>query len=345
MENVSLQGRLDNAKFRRRLYIGLNIASFFGFAGLMAVAAFYDLQISQAIGDMSNLFGTFFEVVGEAPSYLVLPFTAPIFFYSAKAFKDKRARIFMRIFGLVLSWLGYFMWIYAGTKPGRIDVDPGIPGLTMFAIFGGFVGGAFGLWVGSLIKPETMQRLLKFALFALVFMVSALIVMQIMKRLWGRMRYRDMLDQGSTAGFTPWYVVNIGNGEETYKSFPSGHTSSAANIFILAAACDVFPKLRSFKARAIINASCFAFTALTAVSRIVNCAHFLSDVLVGGYLTYLIFVLVRYLFFRNGKYEFTFKEKAALAEGESQEDTPAAAEEEQAAEEGGEVKKEAEKGE
>ena len=44
--------------------------------------------------------------------------------------------------------------------------------------------------------------------------------------------------------------------------------------------------------------------AYTAVSRIVNCAHFLSDVLVGGYGTYLIFVLVRYLFFGKGKYEY-----------------------------------------
>ena len=103
MENVSLENRLDDAKFRRKLYIGLNIASFFGFAGLMAVAAFYDLQLSQAIGDMSNLFGTFFEVVGEAPSYLVLPFCAPIFFYNAKNFSDKRFRIFMRVFGLALS--------------------------------------------------------------------------------------------------------------------------------------------------------------------------------------------------------------------------------------------------
>ena len=115
MENLSLESRLNEAKFRKKLYIGLNITSFVAFAGLMAVAAFYDLQISQAIGDMNNLFGTFFEVVGEWPSYLVLPFTAPIFFYNAKNFSDKRARIFMRIFGLALSWLGYFMWIYAGT--------------------------------------------------------------------------------------------------------------------------------------------------------------------------------------------------------------------------------------
>ena len=325
MENVSLESRLDDAKFRRRLYIGLNIASLFGFAGLMAVAAFYDLQISQAIGDMNNLFGTFFEVVGEAPSYLVLPFCAPIFFYNAKNFSDKRFRIFMRVFGLVLSWLGYFMWIYAGTKPGRIDVVYGIPGLTMFAVFGGFVGGALGLWVGSLIKPQVMERLLKFAVFSLVFMVAALLVMQGLKMLWGRMRFRDMLAAGSYEGFTPWYVVNVGGTEETFKSFPSGHTSSAANIFILAAACDVFPKLRSFKARAIINSFCAVFVMVVAVSRIVNCAHFLSDVLVGGYGTYLIFVLVRYLFFGKGKYEYDlsrFKQ-----EGEVK---PCAAEEAQA---------------
>lgn len=334
MENTSIQGKLNDAKFRSKLYIGLNIVSLFGFAGLMAVAAFYDLQISQAIGDMENLFGTFFEVVGEAPSYLVLPFCAPIFFYTAKYFNTKQMRVFMRILGLVLSWLGYFMWIYAGTKPGRIDAVYGIPGLTMFAIFGGFVGGAFGLWVGSLIKPEIMKRLLKFAIFSLVFMVSALIVMQIMKMLWGRMRYRDMLAVGSTEGFTPWYVVNIGNGEETYKSFPSGHTSSAANIFILAALCDVVPKLNNFKARAIVNASCFAFVALTAVSRIVNCAHFLSDVLAGGYITYLIFVLVRFLFFRNGKFEFTFNEKL-FAVKDTEPPSPENAEG-SAAEEGGE---------
>lgn len=325
MENVSLENRLDDAKFRRKLYIGLNIASFFGFAGLMAVAAFYDLQLSQAIGDMSNLFGTFFEVVGEAPSYLVLPFCAPIFFYNAKNFSDKRFRIFMRVFGLALSWLGYFMWIYAGTKPGRIDAVYGIPGLAMFAVFGGFVGGAFGLWVGSLIKPEIMTRLLKFAVFSLVFMVSALVVMQALKMLWGRMRFRDMLAVDSFEGFTPWYVVNIGGTEEAYKSFPSGHTSSAANIFILAAACDVFPKLRSFKARAIINSFCTIFVAVVAISRIVNCAHFLSDVLVGGYGTYLIFVLVRFIFFRNGKYEYDLsrfapKEKAEQA---AQENAPA----------------------
>ena len=140
-----------------------------------------------------------------------------------------------------------------------------------------------------------------------------------MKMLWGRMRYRDMLSAGTTEGFTPWYVVNIGNGEEAYKSFPSGHTSSAANIFILAALCDVFPRLNNFRARAVINTGCFIFTVLVAVSRIVNCAHFLSDVLAGGYITYLIFVLTRWLFFRNGKYEFTFKEKtAAVADGSAE---------------------------
>ena len=52
---------------------------------------------------------------------------------------------------------------------------------------------------------------------------------------------------------------------------------------------------------------------------------YISDVLVGGYGTYLIFVLVRYLFFGKGKYEYDlsrFKQ-----EGEAK---PRAAEEAQA---------------
>ena len=298
MENVSLENRLDDAKFRRKLYIGLNIASFFGFAGLMAVAAFYDLQLSQAIGDMSNLFGTFFEVVGEAPSYLVLPFCAPIFFYNAKNFSDKRFRIFMRVFGLALSWLGYFMWIYAGTKPGRIDAVYGIPGLAMFAVFGGFVGGAFGLWVGSLIKPEIMTRLLKFAVFSLVFMVSALVVMQALKMLWGRMRFRDML------------AAEVGaEGQEgtPYKVAPVLQPEPGVYDGALLQGLDWL--MAELGRR-----------DMSAVLYLNNTWEWS-----GGYGTYLIFVLVRFIFFRNGKYEYDLsrfapKEKAEQA---AQENAPA----------------------
>lgn len=314
MEKIPVQSRYNGLRFRKKLYAIANIAAFAVFASLMAVAAFYDLQISMAIGDQDNLFGLFFEVIGEWPSYLVLPFVAPVIFYNADQFPDKRARYAFRAIGMILSWLGYFMWIYAGTKPAMIE----IPGILMFAVFGGFAGGAFGLWVGSLIKRETMNRLLKFALFALVYMVVALLVMQGLKMLWGRMRYREMLKTGSTEGFTPWYVINIGNGEDSFKSFPSGHTSSAATIFVLAVLCDIFPSLDNIKARVAINVSCVLFVVLVALSRIVNCAHFLSDTLVGGYLTYVIFAVLRRIFFGKGRYVYTFRVKKEVNDVEQE---------------------------
>ncbi|MDE6550162.1 MAG: phosphatase PAP2 family protein [Clostridia bacterium] len=286
------------------MYIIFNLVAFACFAALMAVAAFYDLALSKAIGDRSNLFGIFFEVVGESPSYLVLPVVSPIIFYNARNFDNKNIRITLRVIGALLGWIGYFVWMFSGSKPGKID----IPGNTVFAVFVGFVGGAFGLWVGSMIDKKIMDRLLKWAFFAIAVMLASLIVIQAMKWIWGRMRYRDMQAAGNYDGFTPWYKVNIGNGKETYKSFPSGHTSSAANIFIIVVLCDIFPKWNKLKVRALVNALCTLFVCVVAISRVVNCAHFLSDTLVGGYVTYLIFVIMRYAFFSKGKYIYEIKE-------------------------------------
>ncbi len=294
----------DTASDRKKLYLIFNIVAFACVAALMAVAAFYDLALSKAVGDRSNLFGIFFEVVGESPSYLILPIASPIIFYNARNFDNKKIRITLRVVGALLGWIGYFVWMFSGSKPSKID----IPGNTVFAVFVGFVGGAFGLWVGSMVDKKVMDRLLKWAVFAIAVMLVSLVVNQILKLLWGRMRYRDMQAADNYDGFTPWYKVNIGNGKETYKSFPSGHTSSAANIFVIAVLCDIFPKWNKLRVRALVNGLCTLFVCVVAFSRIVNCAHFLSDTLAGGYITYLIFVILRFAFFSKGKYVYEFKE-------------------------------------
>ena len=152
------------------------------------------------------------------------------------------------------------------------------------------------------------------------FAVNYSAPVELMKR-FARERVRpgvivNLLDQGirHPDAFSFSYAISK-------KALAAGEKSARFGYIFktLAALCDVFPRLNNFRARAVINTGCFIFTVLVAVSRIVNCAHFLSDVLAGGYITYLIFVLTRWLFFRNGKYEFTFKEKtAALADGSAE---------------------------
>jgi membrane-associated phospholipid phosphatase len=107
----------------------------------------------------------------------------------------------------------------------------------------------------------------------------------------------DIGNGGTDAsGFTPWYVANLGKNkaaadnyvedgagmlfDDAYKSFPSGHTSAAALSFVVVLLPDIFEKLKKQKIWFYIVPA--IFTVLVAVSRIVNRAHFLSDVLFGG---------------------------------------------------------------
>ncbi len=283
-----------------------NIVALLCFVAAMAVASVYDLQISRALSDGDSFFAQFFAVFGEYPAYLVLPVAGVIISYNYDLFTSVGARAAVRVVGAALSVGGWIFFGFQGTKLTEV------PHLAGFAIVFGVLLGALGLWLGSLIEREKMHRLFKFAVFAVAFTLVSVVVMQVMKHIWCRMRYRDMLKAGSEDGFTPWYKIMLGRDQVEgfdYTSFPSGHTSSAAHIFLLAALCDIIPSWRKKGVRVAVNAVCVVFTVVVALSRIVANAHFLSDVLVGGYLTYLIYLALKKVFFGKGKYNF------AIAEG------------------------------
>ena len=289
-------------KFKSSTVIIVNAAAFLCFAALLAVASVYDLQISRALSDGDSFFAQFFAVFGEYPAYLVLPAAGVVIFYNHDLFDDMRARVAICVLGAALSFGG---WIFFGVQGTKLT---DIPHLEGFACMFGIMLGMLGLWLGSLIEREKMHRLFKFAVFAIAFAAASVVVMQVMKNVWCRMRYRDMLKVGSEDGFTPWYKIMFGREDMIeggdYTSFPSGHTSSAAHIFLFAALCDIIPGWDKKGVRIGVNIGCTAFTVVVAISRIVANAHFLSDVLVGGYLTYLIFVALRRAFFGKGKYNF-----------------------------------------
>lgn len=271
----------------------------------MAIASKFDLEISKAIGNQSNFFGVLFQKIAEYPSYIVLPITSVIIFYNADRFSEKKYRVLFRILGVVLSLGGWFIFSFNSEK--LIE----IPYILGFSIFAAIFYSGIGLWVGSLVDRQTMHKLLKWAVFAIIFLAVALAVMQIMKNIWCRMRYRDMLKEGNFDGFTPWYKINFGveklSEDYHYTSFPSGHTSSAAHMFLLIPLCKILPSWNKKWVKYTMYAVAITFTVLTAISRIVNCAHFLSDVVAGGSITYLVYIICEKLCFKNGKYEYSEK--------------------------------------
>ena len=63
-------------------------------AGLMTVAAFYDLQITKALGNPDNFFGILFVTLGEWPAYLIPPVCGVIMFYNKKNVPAKYSNLF-----------------------------------------------------------------------------------------------------------------------------------------------------------------------------------------------------------------------------------------------------------
>lgn len=265
-------------------------------AALLIVASFYDLAINHALSNAESVYGLLFVSLGEFPAYIILPMCGVIWFYADLDIKDKRLLIATRVAAALLVWLGFFIW---GAMGSRITESPKVIELSaIYSIFFAF----FTLLLGKYLKIN-YTKYVRFAVFALFVMLVSLVVIRLIKIGWGRMRYRDMLKADDFSGFTPWYIPNGYNGN---TSFPSGHTASACNIFI-------FVVLFKGKHRYLANALALIFVVLTMFSRIVVNAHFLSDVVVGGMVSYLCYYVIKLLFERK-KPIITLAEEPVIAE-------------------------------
>ena len=268
---------------------------------------YYDLAIDHAIANANNWFGIFFMIVGEYPQYIIIPISGTIMFYNADQIKGKNGPLLFRIFSAIVIAVGFFLWVTISTK-----VYPeGIPAAPLFGIFAAVFYGAICIGVGALVPKVEMHKLFKYAVFLLVFAIASVVIINIIKNIWVRMRYRDMLKEGNFDGFSPWYKPMIGRQKTEgydYTSFPSGHTSSGVHLFVICLLPNYFKKLDKQWIRYTLYGASTLFVVLLAISRVVNTAHFLSDTIAGGLITYGIFYLLKYLFFRNG-YEFKNKEE------------------------------------
>ncbi|MDE7439651.1 MAG: phosphatase PAP2 family protein [Clostridia bacterium] len=163
------------------------------------------------------------------------------------------------------------------------------------------------------VKKENILTLVKLAI--LIFIVEALylVVVEAIKTPIGRMRYRTMNVLGDFSYYTPWYKINgsrhatlvgivgskpdtdilIGAASDTCKSFPSGHTYCAAMSFVLVCLPDLFERFKKTWVKVLCWTVPAVYTLTVAVCRIVVGAHYFSDVLVGGTLSFTAIMIVR----------------------------------------------------
>ena len=142
------------------------------------------------------------------------------------------------------------------------------------------------------IPTQAYPQLRRAAWIGLLTFIVSMLAINLIKMGWGRMRFRAM--EGTSDGFTPWYLPQGFNSNEEFKSFPSGHVGNAALILFITLLPSFIPAWENHKAK--LKFVAFSWVTLVALSRIVMGAHFLSDVTIGFVVTLLVFLLFSKLF-------------------------------------------------
>lgn len=137
---------------------------------------------------------------------------------------------------------------------------------------------------------EWFRKHKKHATFLLLFVISEIIVVNILKVVWGRPRMRSL---ESADDFKRWYEISGPAASEEFKSFPSGHTANGFamlgySLFALGKRYHKF-----IVAFALIWGTC------VAASRVIIGAHFFTDVMIGGYISVLVFYVLTEIMFRK----------------------------------------------
>ncbi len=259
-------------------------------AASLITASFIDLKLDIFLNNPDDAFSIWFEATGEMPCRLICTFAGVLIFYLA----EKTA---LKIFGLIVdlggsAYLGYHIAHYLFLE--RYNIAFGL-------IFGLGIA-LLALYIGQFIKVDDnlKKAFIILSVAGIIVMFAQLGLIEISKVLWGRVRFRDLIKDGSYDRFTAWYIINGVTGN---RSFPSGHTAGAAMSYLMMALPFVSPKWA--KRRYLCFALPLIYTSIVAYTRLVMGAHYLSDVTVGGAIGFTVTIIA--IGILDKKY-FTIKE-------------------------------------
>lgn len=276
---------------------------------LLGVFSFYDLPISESVADRyGDVLGIIGSLYGEQPfTFLTAVGTAFLFRYRPRRTKAQSIALGI-LFALCLAGLS----LYGGYMLQHYPEDYGVE-LPFYLIFiFAIVYALLALLIAYSLKAKDPGKVFSASLVNAVFFIAVVIVlMNVLKPIWGRPRYRFLISEENEGySFMPWYAISIANPkDDSFYSFPSGHTMNATGILCLSLYC------RAFRSRDVgyfyLRMACFAYIVIVAVSRVYNAAHFASDVTAGFLLAYLSLDLLESLLYpwlckrfdaaRNGK--------------------------------------------
>ena len=260
--------------------------SIFIFVVLAAIFAFTDLQIMESVADPESRWAYYFEAYGQLPGMLVAFLGGNILLRSNKFKKTFKSISTGILLFILTTFMGAGFWGDVFLMQITKDfTQPLVLPLTLISII--IIQILF-----RRISDEKIEKLKPIGIVVvLLFILAVFATVWGIKFAWGRWTYRDMLEAGDLSLFTPWYIPQGNNG---HHSFISGHTAMA---FLVLPAVLLFRENKKHYLIAWILA--LVWGILGAISRVAIGAHFPSDVLFGGGVTILWFMILKNRFIKD----------------------------------------------
>ena len=230
-------------------------------AGLL-IGTFTDLPLSLRLFDRNNIIAKGIDEFAMAPSMLLVELSCCV--YSWYNHRDR-----MRfIVGIILTELMGFLCVNEINNRFGMDMALVIGLGTLLAL----ASFTFVMKKRSAISETQYVTVVNIMLSALLIFV----ITSGLKTIWGRMRFYVMDDP--VRQFTAWYVIKPWGISDSFRSFPSGHSSFSVMMFYMA----LVLKMQKVKRSRIAAVVAVIWTAAVMWGRITYGAHFLTDTCMGA---------------------------------------------------------------
>ncbi|MGG5372188.1 phosphatase PAP2 family protein [Enterococcus sp. AZ196] len=248
---------------------------------MLGIGTFFDLDIAQAVFKKDNYFSYFFEHLAPVVFATVNIIGASLLLFTRRWKTDNKLIIF-------LSGIGFIFFTFLGVLLSYNY-------LKLFGLIYGILATVIAAVCVTKIPKELRSDYAKAGLAIVLTSIVSMFIVEGIKPIWGRVRFRSMQENFDL--FTRWYSVNGAKyltsvpAKEEIKSFPSGHSQWVGNTLSLSLLFLVNPKLRD-KENLVIGIAA-AYAGIVMFSRMMQGAHFLSDVTIGFSIAFACFILFR----------------------------------------------------
>ena len=264
---------------------------------LLCLGSVYDYQISVSLYNSENIFGIIMGMIAGYPTGIAAIFSGVLFFKASfnETNIKKLLLLLLSIFVIGLGTLSNFLEFEDNSNLSKVLLW-GICLLSTIIV----------IWIGfKFVDNLNRLSLLKVAAVLIIVAIGNTLIVNIVKIPWSRPRMR-LIQLYSELNYQPWWQVGnylreksilLGVHPNEFKSMPSGHTSNSAVAILLPVLSQVISSLKGKEIQLLWIG--LIWTILSALSRIIIGAHFVSDTVIGCFITISLIQLVTFIFFRK----------------------------------------------